>query len=109
VRTQLKRQSSRIHFCLCFDLALRLVLGFALALGLTRSGSLAPPVDRFHSSKVSLEILPVTKSSANFLRWALLLNGMSSGGLDVASPWKSAPRKGYVAAQQWPTSSLLCL
>jgi hypothetical protein len=59
---------------------LRLRLGFdldfGLALGLTRSGSFAPPVSRFHSSKVSLEIFPSTSSSANFLRCARLLNGI---------------------------------
>src|SRR6185295_18710041 len=51
---------------------------FALVLraGLTRSGSLAPPVSRFHSSNVSAEIFPLTSSSANFLRCAWLLNGM---------------------------------
>jgi hypothetical protein len=43
----------------------------------TRSGSLVPPVSRFHSSKVSLEIFPSTRSSANFRRCAWLLNGMN--------------------------------
>jgi hypothetical protein len=44
--------------------------------GLTRSGSLAPPVSRFHSSNVCSEISPFTSSSANLRRWALLLNGI---------------------------------
>jgi hypothetical protein len=53
---------------------------FALALlarlGWTRSGRLALPVERFHSSYVSSEISPFTSSSANFRRCALLLNGI---------------------------------
>src|SRR6185295_6043759 len=49
---------------------------FAPALRPTRSGNAALPVSRFHSSKVSGEILPFTSSSANFLRCALLLNGI---------------------------------
>src|SRR5215831_18652777 len=52
---------------------------FSFAFGLTRSGSFALPVSRFHSSKVSGEISPLTRSSANFRRWALLLNGISIG------------------------------
>src|SRR6476469_548144 len=51
---------------------------FALGFGVTRSGSFSEPVSRFHSSYVSSEILPWSRSSANFRRWALLLNGMSS-------------------------------
>jgi hypothetical protein len=43
-----------------------------------RSGSSAPPVSRFHSSNVSGEISPVTSSSANLRRCALLLNGIGS-------------------------------
>src|SRR4051795_1428684 len=43
----------------------------------TRSGSLAPPVSRFHSSNVCGEISPFTSSSANLRRWALLLNGIA--------------------------------
>ena len=74
----------RVHFDFRLDFGLRFVLvvlfvralDFALALGFTRSGSFAVPVERFHSSKVSLEILPWTRSSANFLRWAWLLNGI---------------------------------
>src|SRR4029450_14079338 len=42
-----------------------------------RSGSFRPPVSRFHSSNVSGEIFPCTRSSANFRRCAWLLNGMS--------------------------------
>jgi hypothetical protein len=38
----------------------------------TRSGSFLPPVSRFHSSKVSFEIFPSTRSCANApLRLAL--------------------------------------
>jgi hypothetical protein len=62
-----------------FDFTLR--LAFAEALERTRSGNSAFPVERFHSSKVSGEILPLTNSSANFLRWALLLIGM-----EITSP-----------------------
>jgi hypothetical protein len=60
------RLGSAGHFVLRFAL----VLAVRLALGFTRSGSFADPVSRFHSSNVSLEILPLTKSSANFLRCA---------------------------------------
>src|SRR5688572_5881601 len=42
----------------------------------TRSGSFALPVSRFHSSKVSGEISPLTSSSANLRRCAWLLNGI---------------------------------
>src|SRR4029079_19770023 len=42
----------------------------------TRSGRCFPPVSRFHSSKVSFEILPSTRSSANLRRCAWLLNGI---------------------------------
>src|SRR5439155_26539778 len=66
---------SALHFGLRLDRALGLDL--ALPLGVTRSGSFAPPVSRFHSSKVWLEILPSTRSCANFRRWAWLLNGIS--------------------------------
>ena len=45
-------------------------------LGFTRSGSLAFPVSRFHSSYVSGEIFPVTRSSANLRRCARLLKGI---------------------------------
>lgn len=44
----------------------------------TRSGSFALPVSRFHSSNVSGEILPFTRSSANLRRCAWLLNGIAS-------------------------------
>ena len=37
---------------------------------LTRSGNCLPPVSRFHSSKVLLEIFPWTRSSANLRRCA---------------------------------------
>src|SRR5207247_703124 len=51
---------------------------FAVAFfGLTCSGSSRPPVSRFHSSNVSAEIFPFTSNSANFLRCAWLLNGIS--------------------------------
>jgi len=65
------------YFAFDFRVAFALGLDFGLALGLTRSGSFAPPVSRFHSSKVWFEILPSTSSCANFLRCAWLLNGMS--------------------------------
>jgi hypothetical protein len=42
----------------------------------TRSGSLFRPVSRFHSSNVSLEIFPSTRSCANLRRCAWLLKGM---------------------------------
>ena len=42
----------------------------------TRSGSFFPPVSRFHSSKVSLEIFPSTSNCANLRRCAWLLNGI---------------------------------
>jgi len=58
--------------------ALGLLLGLALdfAFPRTRSGSFLPPVSRFHSSKVSFEIFPSTRSCANLRRCAWLLNGM---------------------------------
>jgi hypothetical protein len=62
-------------FYLDFEFGFRLDLGFTF--GWTRSGSFAPPVSRFHSSKVWFEILPSTSNCANFLRCAWLLNGMS--------------------------------
>src|SRR5918994_1526358 len=56
----------------------RRFLGFELRFfeGFTRSGSLAPAVSRFHSSRGSSEISPFTSSSANLRRCALLLNGI---------------------------------
>ena len=54
--------------------ALLLRAGFFFCL--TRSGNSLRPVERFHSSYVSGEISPLTSSSANLRRWALLLNGM---------------------------------
>ena len=56
--------AERFRFLVVFD-AVRLVedLGLDdLTFGATRSGSLAPPVSRFHSSKVSFDILPSTNS-----------------------------------------------
>jgi hypothetical protein len=50
---------------------------FRLALAFIRSGSLADPVSRFHSSNVLFDISPLSKSSANFLRCAWLLNGIT--------------------------------
>jgi hypothetical protein len=78
-------RSRTVHFGLGLDLGFRL----DFALGRTRSGSVAPPVSRFHSSKVWLEILPSTRSCANFLRWAWLLKGISSSvmrGCDRSLP-----------------------
>jgi hypothetical protein len=57
-----------------FDFTLRFRLAFAL--GCNRSGNSAFPAARFHSSKVSGEILPSTNNWANFLRCALLLIGI---------------------------------
>ncbi|MCI0444547.1 hypothetical protein L0152_15230, partial [bacterium] len=59
-----------------FSLRLAVLRFFFLALCFTRSGSFALPVSRFHSSYVSGVISPFTRSSANFLRCALLLNGI---------------------------------
>jgi hypothetical protein len=56
---------------------------FAAAFGRTRSGNSALPAPRFHSSKVSGEILPSTNNSANFLRCALLLIGIEASPLTV--------------------------
>ena len=67
----------------CFFVARRLPV-FLVAVALffdfdpTRSGSFLLPVSRFHSSNVSFEIFPSTRSCANFLRCAWLLNGMNS-------------------------------
>ena len=55
-----------------FDFTLR----FGFAFGRTLSGNLAFPAARFHSSKVSGEILPLSNNSANFLRCDLLLIGI---------------------------------
>jgi hypothetical protein len=55
---------------------LTLRFDFTTALGCRRSGNSARPAARFHSSKVSGEILPLTNNSANFLRCALLLIGI---------------------------------
>jgi hypothetical protein len=46
----------------------------------TRSGSRFAPVSRFHSSKVSFEILPSTSNCANLRRWAWLLKGIRFSG-----------------------------
>src|SRR5207247_5608211 len=59
-----------------FDVVLFLPLEPRLAFGWIRSGSVLLPVERFHSSYVWSEILPVIKSSANLRRCALLLNGI---------------------------------
>ena len=67
----------RAHF---FFAARRLPVDFAaldfLDFDPTRSGSFLLPVSRFHSSNVWFEIFPSTRSCANFLRCAWLLNGM---------------------------------
>ena len=55
-----------------------LLVRFTVALGWSRSGNSAFPAARFHSSKVSGEILPLTNNSANFLRCALLLIGIEN-------------------------------
>ena len=52
------------------SVAYRVHLVSAFFGGLTCSGSLAPPVSRFHSSNVSAEIFPFTSSSANLRRCA---------------------------------------
>jgi hypothetical protein len=55
----------------------------------TRSGSLALPVSRLHSSKVLGEISPLTSSSANLRRWARLLKGTLAsllGQLRIVGP-----------------------
>src|SRR5439155_23635922 len=54
---------------------LRVLAFFADAFGWRRSGSTFLPVERFHSSYCWSVILPSTRSSANFRRCALLLNG----------------------------------
>ena len=71
------RRHRRDRFFALFA-ALGLVLDLALdfAFARTRSGSFLPPVSRFHSSKVSFEIFPSTRSCANLRRCAWLLNGM---------------------------------
>jgi hypothetical protein len=60
-----------------FAAALRFRVPLRFALGVTRSGSSFRPVSWFHRSYASSEIFPVTRSSANFRRWALLLKGMA--------------------------------
>ena len=76
------RQRRRLRVGLVRDLLERLTFGLRLgldfALRATRSGSFAPPVSRFHSSKVPGEISPLMSSSANFLRCAWLLKGMAT-------------------------------
>jgi len=57
-----------------FRLPLR--FGFVALFRPTRSGRFALPVSRFHSSNVSGEIFPSTRSCANLRRCAWLLNGM---------------------------------
>jgi hypothetical protein len=73
-----------LAFVARFDLVLR--LAFVADFGWRRSGSSAPPAPRFHSSKVSAEILPSTNSSANFLRCALLLIGIGGSALTQGGP-----------------------
>jgi hypothetical protein len=51
------------RFGALFDLTLR--FGFAPAFGCSRSGNSAFPAPRFHSSKLSGEISPLTNNSAN--------------------------------------------
>jgi hypothetical protein len=63
-------------FALFAALGLLLDLALDFAFARTRSGSFLPPVSRFHSSKVSFEIFPSTRSCANLRRCAWLLNGM---------------------------------
>src|SRR5687768_2245625 len=63
----------RVALRLPFFLALRFTFDF---FAFTRSGNSFDPVSRFHSSNVSAEISPFINSSANFLRCALLLNGI---------------------------------
>jgi hypothetical protein len=86
------------HLALCLDpgLDLGLVLDFRLLLGTTRSGSFAPPVSRFHSSKVWFEILPSTRSWANFLRWAWLLNGIGLSAMDDLQLFQEREQRGAV-------------
>ena len=59
----------------------------------TRSGNFFLPVSRFHSSKVSLEIFPSTRSCANLRRCAWLLNGIHA----------SIKGTGSVSPDQWPS------
>ena len=65
---------------LCLPFEARPALEFAY------SGSFALPVSRFHSSKVSFEISPFIKSSANFRRCAWLLNGILAPVAMLAKP-----------------------
>src|SRR5688572_22285851 len=60
-----------------FRLRGEVVRGFG-RLRFIRSGSFFRPVSRFHSSKVSFEISPLTSSSANLRRCAWLLKGISA-------------------------------
>src|SRR5437868_6555559 len=71
----------RLTFGLAFLFGFALAVDFFIPFGFTRSGSFAEPVSRFHSSNVWLDISPFSKSSANFLRCAWLLNGMKTPGL----------------------------
>ena len=77
---QLRFRAGRPRFFARVVLDLRARVDFALlfrfAFGWSRSGSSAFPAPRFHSSKVSGEISPLTNNSANFLRCALLLIGI---------------------------------
>ena len=60
------------------------------------------PVSRFHSSKVSSEILPSTSSWANLRRCALLLNGINRPCrcVDLAPPAEREPSRGAPREQQ---------
>jgi len=77
---------------------LRIVLTFFRpdVLRAARSGSFLPPVSRFHSSNVSFEIFPSTRSCANLRLCAWLLNGIGVGysisdNGDSAGPDRTAP------------------
>ena len=65
-----QRRFRRTAFALLTLLAplalLALLARFAPLAPVTRSGNFRPPVSRFHSSNVSGEIFPCTRSSANF-------------------------------------------
>ena len=84
---------------LVLALALVLVLVFVFVLGVTRSGSSFFPVERFHSSYVWSVILPLTSSSANLRRWALLLNGIGVTRACRRRPWPF--RRGSCWRARW--------
>src|SRR4029453_7270120 len=72
----IRRHRRDRFFALFAALGLLLDLALDFAFARTRSWSFLPPVSRFHSSKVSFEIFPSTRSCANLRRCAWLLNGM---------------------------------